>query len=43
MADVRGFLKHARESVSYRPVEERLTDWKCVQEDFPLEKAIPCA
>ena len=38
MADVRGFLKHGRESTTYRPVDERLQDWKCVQEDFPLEK-----
>jgi glutamate synthase (NADPH) small chain len=38
MADVRGFLKHMRESTHYRPVEERLRDWHCVQEDFPEEK-----
>jgi glutamate synthase (NADPH/NADH) small chain len=38
MADPRGFLKHGRESTSYRPAEERLQDWKCVQADFPEEK-----
>ncbi len=38
MADVRGFLKHKRESTPYRPVEERRHDWRCVQEDFPEEK-----
>jgi glutamate synthase (NADPH/NADH) small chain len=38
MGDVRGFLKHKRESTPYRPVEERLRDWRCVQEDFPEEK-----
>ena len=38
MGDVRGFLKHKRESTHYRPVEERLRDWRCVQEDFPEEK-----
>ena len=38
MGDVRGFLKHRRESTPYRPVEERLRDWRCVQEDFPEEK-----
>jgi glutamate synthase (NADPH/NADH) small chain len=39
MGDVRGFLKHKRESTQYRPVEERLRDWRCVQEDFPEEKS----
>jgi glutamate synthase (NADPH/NADH) small chain len=38
MADVRGFLKYPREGVRYRPTEERLGDWKCVQEDFPREE-----
>ena len=38
MGDVRGFLKWKREPTHYRPVEERLRDWKCVQEDFPPEK-----
>jgi len=38
MGDVRGFLKHAREGTAYRPVEERIHDWKGVQEDFPPEK-----
>jgi len=39
MGDARGFLKHGRESTSYRPVEERLDDWKCVQQDFDREKS----
>jgi glutamate synthase (NADPH/NADH) small chain len=38
MADARGFLKYGRESTHYRPVEQRLEDWKHVQEDFPREK-----
>jgi glutamate synthase (NADPH/NADH) small chain len=38
MADVRGFQKHGREGTAYRGVEERLEDWKIVQEDFPPEK-----
>ncbi len=38
MADPRGFLKYAREASGYRPVEERLSDWKCVQQDFPRDK-----
>ena len=38
MADPRGFLKHPREGVAYRPVEERLADWREVQTDFPEEK-----
>jgi glutamate synthase (NADPH/NADH) small chain len=38
MADVRGFLKYPRESTPYRSVDERLHDWRCVQEDFPAEK-----
>lgn len=39
MGDVRGFLKHGRESTSYRPADERVKDWKIVQEDFPPEKS----
>ncbi|MGH0032510.1 MAG: glutamate synthase subunit beta [Myxococcota bacterium] len=39
MGDVRGFLKHGREGTQYRPVEERLSDYQVVQEDFPPEKA----
>jgi glutamate synthase (NADPH) small chain len=38
MGDVRGFLKHEREPTPYRPVEERLSDWRCVQVDLPEEK-----
>jgi glutamate synthase (NADPH/NADH) small chain len=38
MGDARGFLKHGRESTAYRPVEQRLDDWKIVQTDFPVEK-----
>jgi glutamate synthase (NADPH/NADH) small chain len=38
MGDVRGFLKYGRESTRYRPVEDRLQDWKLVQQDFPPEK-----
>ena len=38
MADPRGFLKHGREGVVYRPVETRLGDYASVQENFPLEK-----
>ncbi len=38
MGDVRGFLKHGRESTPYRKVEERLDDWRHVQDDFPQEK-----
>ncbi|MBM4384200.1 MAG: glutamate synthase subunit beta [Deltaproteobacteria bacterium] len=38
MADARGFLKHGREKTHYRAVEERVGDYRCVQEDFPLEK-----
>ena len=39
MGDVRGFLKHTRQGTSYRPVEERVADWKIVQKDFPPEKS----
>jgi glutamate synthase (NADPH/NADH) small chain len=38
MGDVRGFLKHKRESTHYRPVDQRLHDWRCVQEDFAPEE-----
>ena len=34
MADVRGFLKHGRQGTAYRPVEQRVQDWKLVQDDF---------
>jgi glutamate synthase (NADPH/NADH) small chain len=39
MGDVRGFLKHGRAGTPYRPVEERLRDWRCVQDDFSREKS----
>jgi len=39
MGDARGFLKHGREGTAYRPVEERVGDWRIVQEDFPPEKS----
>ncbi|MAE96162.1 MAG: glutamate synthase [Deltaproteobacteria bacterium] len=39
MADPRGFLKHDREPTSYRAVEERLSDWSCVRQDFDRDKA----
>ncbi|MCP3983871.1 MAG: glutamate synthase subunit beta [bacterium] len=39
MGDTRGFLKHGRKGTSYRPVEDRLGDWQCVQEDFPTDQA----
>jgi glutamate synthase (NADPH/NADH) small chain len=39
MADPRGFLKYPRAGTAYRPVEERLEDWKIVQQDFPIEKS----
>jgi glutamate synthase (NADPH/NADH) small chain len=38
MADVRGFLKYGRRGTAYRPVEDRLRDWKCVQADFQPEE-----
>jgi glutamate synthase (NADPH/NADH) small chain len=38
MADARGFLKYGREAVHYRDVDERLHDYRHVQEDFPPEK-----
>ncbi|MBW2269332.1 MAG: glutamate synthase subunit beta [Deltaproteobacteria bacterium] len=39
MADPRGFLKHGRESASSRPVEDRVEDWKLVQEHCDAEKS----
>jgi glutamate synthase (NADPH/NADH) small chain len=39
MADVRGFLKYPRKGTAYRPVEQRLADWKCVQSDFTPEES----
>jgi len=38
MGDVRGFLKHGRENVRYRPVDERQADYACVQEDFSRDE-----
>jgi glutamate synthase (NADPH/NADH) small chain len=35
MGDVKGFLKHGRETPTRRPVPVRLLDWKEVYEDFP--------
>jgi glutamate synthase (NADPH/NADH) small chain len=40
MGDVRGFLKHARRPTSYRPVEQRLRDWRLVQEDFSRDETV---
>jgi glutamate synthase (NADPH/NADH) small chain len=40
MGDVRGFLKHGRRATPYRPVEERLRDWKVVQEDFGRDETV---
>ena len=37
MADIRGFLKHAREMPRRRAVPVRLRDWREVYEDFPAE------
>ena len=34
-----GFLEHRREPIPYRPVEERLRDWREVQADFSEEQA----
>ena len=39
MGDVRGFLKHDRAGTAYRPVAERLDDWKLVQQDFDADKS----
>ena len=38
MADPRGFLEHEREGTEYRPREERVRDYRAVQEDFSLEQ-----
>jgi len=38
MGDVQGFLKHSRELPTRREVAVRLTDWREVYEDFPIEK-----
>ena len=40
MADPRGFLDHGREGTEYRPREERVRDYRAVQEDFPHEKSM---
>ncbi|MFV0317978.1 MAG: glutamate synthase subunit beta [Microthrixaceae bacterium] len=37
MGDIRGFLKHGRETPAHRPVPVRLRDWKEVYEEFPRE------
>ncbi len=37
MGDVKGFLKHGRETPTRRPVPVRLLDWKEVYEDFPQD------
>ncbi len=34
MADIRGFLKHSRQTPTRRPVPVRLLDWNEVYEDF---------
>ena len=39
MGDLRGFLKHGREGTPYRALEERVHDWKAVQEDFSTEQS----
>ncbi|MFN8037827.1 MAG: glutamate synthase subunit beta [Acidimicrobiales bacterium] len=38
MGDTQGFLKHSRELPTRREVAVRLTDWREVYEDFPIEK-----
>lgn len=37
MGDVRGFLKHARQTPDRRPVPVRLRDWREVYRDFPAD------
>jgi len=37
MGKVTGFLEYGREDTPYRPKEERLSDWKEVQQDPPVE------
>jgi glutamate synthase (NADPH/NADH) small chain len=39
MGKVTGFLERGREDAGYRPVEERLGDWRDVQCDFTPEQA----
>jgi glutamate synthase (NADPH/NADH) small chain len=38
MAKVTGFLDYPRKDTAYRPVEERLDDWREVQTDPPIEQ-----
>jgi len=38
MGKVTGFLEYAREGTRYRPVQERVRDWKGVQLDPPVEQ-----
>jgi len=37
MAKPTGFLEYGRKGTPYRPVEERLKDYECVQADLPAE------
>ena len=37
MGDVRGFLKHTRQTPARRPVPVRLRDWREVYRDFPAD------
>ena len=37
MGDVRGFLKHSRQTPARRPVPVRLRDWREVYRDFPAD------
>ena len=39
MGKITGFLEQPRESTPYRPVRERLDDWRIVQEDFSPEQS----
>jgi glutamate synthase (NADPH/NADH) small chain len=39
MGKATGFLEHDREKAAYRDVDERLRDWKMVQENFSDEQA----
>ena len=36
MGEKGGFLKHERESIHYRPLERRLSDWKEVYDPLPI-------
>lgn len=38
MGDRQGFLKHTRQTPTYRPVPVRLRDWKEVVEPFPVDQ-----